>query len=624
MSGPPPVWVNDREHARDVARFVIEGDPYVNHLVAGAADELRILTHYEHWSFASAVADGGREALAAAVEALYLHLMADHQLFYEFELAYDVATGEQRVQLPAVTVRERKGTCIDLALLFLSALAQAKLAPVYVQLNRPGGGHALAAAGLAPPAKPKELLTLEEVRDHLKEDRLLVVECTGFVQGTPGRQHRVPFREARELVEGPSWAGWAVDVHRTWEGKEVTPLPPCAPPEQPWAGRAAGGPDPNALRAAVRPFAAYIREKTRDFVGREWAFRAIDRLLGDRARFPSGYVLITGEPGIGKSALAARLVQERGYVHHFNIAVEGVRSWREFATNVCAQLIVRYQLPRNWVPNDKSTNPVTLKELLQEAADRRKGEPLMVVIDALDEAEREEGANPLSLPFALPDGVYVVATTRPGDEYRPSVSSMEELALDGTSEDNRRDVRAHVAARLPRPGIRAWLRARSLGSEQFTELLCDRSQGNFMYLHFVLRAIEAGEFQEEGPEALPRGLRDYYRRHWEKMRRRGRRRFDQVYRPVVCVLAAAREAVSEEQVAEWTGLEEGQVHQVVQDWREFLHQERGEGRRPLYRVYHASFRDYLQEEVDPGLKTYHALIARSALRKVRGRKEGRA
>jgi hypothetical protein len=54
--------------------------------------------------------------LLAAVEAIYLHLMADHHLFYEFELAFNEATGEQTIQLPAVTVQEKKGACIDLIL----------------------------------------------------------------------------------------------------------------------------------------------------------------------------------------------------------------------------------------------------------------------------------------------------------------------------------------------------------------------------------------------------------------------------------------------------------------------------------------------------------------------------
>src|SRR5436309_5511519 len=185
MPDHAPVWTNDGKHDLEIARFVIEGDPFVNHLVAQAADELRILTHYEHWGFAAATQDGSSDVLSAAVEALYLHLMlmADHRLFYEFEAAFNVATGGQRIQLPAFTVQVKKGTCIDLAMLFLSCLAQAKLLPVYVQLNCSSGGHALAAAWIDPPDNRTEKLTLGEVRAHVRQNRLVVLECTGFVKG---------------------------------------------------------------------------------------------------------------------------------------------------------------------------------------------------------------------------------------------------------------------------------------------------------------------------------------------------------------------------------------------------------------------------------------------------------
>jgi hypothetical protein len=56
-------------------------------------------------------------------------------------------------------------------------------------------------------------------------------------------------------------------------------------------------------------FSTYIDERTRDFVGREWGFAAIDHWLAD----PDGprYFIITCEPGIGKVAIVARLTQIR-------------------------------------------------------------------------------------------------------------------------------------------------------------------------------------------------------------------------------------------------------------------------------------------------------------------------
>lgn len=64
------------------------------------------------------------------------------------------------------------------------------------------------------------------------------------------------------------------------------------------------------VRAAAFPqVPASVAEKTKDFVGRRWVLDQIDNWLdsGHSRRF-----LITGVPGSGKSALAARLVQLSG------------------------------------------------------------------------------------------------------------------------------------------------------------------------------------------------------------------------------------------------------------------------------------------------------------------------
>ena len=69
-------------------------------------------------------------------------------------------------------------------------------------------------------------------------------------------------------------------------------------------------PAPISKYIRVREFESLIKERTAGFVGRDFIFTAIDGFLSDHT-FPSGYIIIRGEPGIGKSALMGELVNRR-------------------------------------------------------------------------------------------------------------------------------------------------------------------------------------------------------------------------------------------------------------------------------------------------------------------------
>ncbi len=96
---------------------------------------------------------------------------------------------------------------------------------------------------------------------------------------------------------------------------------------------------------------------------------------------------------------------------------------------------------------------------------------------------------------------------------------------------------------------------------------------------------------------LPQGLRQYYQRHWLMMQQLTGERFTEEHQQIVCVLAATRESVGLEQIATWTKLSALRVKQVIDEWYEFLQRETNVDGTWVYRVYHASFRDFLDEEV---------------------------
>src|SRR5262249_35070767 len=95
-------------------------------------------------------------------------------------------------------------------------------------------------------------------------------------------------------------------------------------------------PAPLSSLIRAREFRALVDERTRSFVGRDFVFAAIDQSLRDDD-FASGYIVIQGEPGIGKTTLLGQLVKTRGYVHHFNVSGLGIQSAQAFLSNVCAQ-----------------------------------------------------------------------------------------------------------------------------------------------------------------------------------------------------------------------------------------------------------------------------------------------
>lgn len=382
-------------------------------------------------------------------------------------------------------------------------------------------------------------------------------------------------------------------------------------------------PAPISKFIRVREFESLIKERTAGFVGRDFIFTAIDGFLADAA-FPSGYIVIRGEPGIGKSALIGELVNRRGCVHHFNIAPQNIRTARDFLGNVCAQLVARYELDYDTLPPEAVQDSGFLSKLLSEVSLKTDNRPVVVLIDALDEAEDvglPSDANRLYLPAALPDGVFLIVTSREEHDFRLNVDRREDIYLRDDSPENLADVRqyvtnfiaGHQAAMAQR--IQQW----DVSEDEFVAIITEKSQGNFMYLVHVLRDISKGLLTQTNVDnirKLPQGLRAYYQRHWRTMKDQDPARFEKYYQPVVCLLATVREPVKIAQLVQWTHLEPTPITQVIQTWREFLNEDEDEYGEPLYRVYHASFQDFLQDEV--GLKQYHNQISQSALNKIPG------
>jgi hypothetical protein len=225
----------------------------------------------------------------------------------------------------------------------------------------------------------------------------------------------------------------------------------------------------------------------------------------------------------------------------------------------------------------------------------------------------------------LPDGVFIIVTSRPNFDDQLVVRRARPIYVDKKDPHNQEDVRTYIALFLAEhrekmgPHVAAW----GISEGIFFDILADKSEGNFMYLVHVLDDIRTGRLTRDNIgniQNLPQGLIAYYKRHWAVMQTRDEERFTSFYEPVVDYLGAACEPVSAEQLAEWTRLSPLRVREAIRELRPFLSEEPGPAGRLLYRIYHASFLDFLRDVV--GLEPFHQGIANTILSKIPSFRDG--
>ena len=354
-------------------------------------------------------------------------------------------------------------------------------------------------------------------------------------------------------------------------------------------------PAPVAESPGVRhPFQAVISEKTEGFVGREFVFQAIEEFLVSQ---PNGYFIIEAEPGVGKSAIAAEYVRRNECVAHFNVRSQGINRADQFLDSVCTQIISRYHLPYPSLPSDATRDGKFLAQLLGEVgAKLKRGERLVIVIDALDEVDQTDhsGANILYLPATLPKGIYILITRRPVTLPFTVNAPQQLFDLMAYQDESLQDIQTYIRGATQRQQLRAWIDAQELTVDEFIIQLADKSENNFMYLRYVLTEIERGVYRDFSMETLPQGLQAYYEEHWRRMGMMDKQR-KRTKIKIVYVLAELREPVSRQLIAEFASEDAFTVQEVLDQWEQFLRQEYVDG-QSCYSIYHLSFCDFLSRK----------------------------
>jgi WD40 repeat protein len=355
------------------------------------------------------------------------------------------------------------------------------------------------------------------------------------------------------------------------------------------------------------------RQRHERFVGRAELLARLDRLLigdgGDR------WVVVTGGPGMGKSALLAEWLLRRqaagaAVPHHF--IRRGEYDWDDptkLVGSLVAQLEAQFPALRESDADARRHPAARLAAVLARASARElapHGARLVILIDGLDEYDPPAGAavgNPLAafLPHALPEGVSLLCACRPKHRYVQMLEARDgelvRIDLDGpeAAADNEATVRAFWEREAPRLELDA----------RFVREAVACAGGNLQHAVTLRSHLAALPSARRRIEAIPRGLAALLDGAWQRIA------CEQHVVDGLGLLCAAREALTLDELgvaAGWAGAAERRA--FVDGARELLVESWRLDGQAEYRLHHDSIRAYVARAVGAlALRGYHAALA---------------
>ncbi len=310
-------------------------------------------------------------------------------------------------------------------------------------------------------------------------------------------------------------------------------------------------------------YGADIRVHFPGFTGRKWVFDEIDQWLAKPKT--SRIFGITGLAGTGKSAIAAYLCATREGVAAFHICRYGDKDKadpRRCVASIAYQLskqLPAYQQQLGALNNLESLiangnaqalfDQLILQPLAQVPDPGRK---VVIVIDALDEANAEDENDLASLIAGefgkSPDWLGLIVTTRPVREVTDPLQEMDGIDLETSRPENVDDIREYASKQLQPLTDNAELRASAATA------VADRSEGVFLYAHWVCEELKRGHLSVDEVEDFPQGLSgayyQFFQRQFPKLKD-----YQSDVEPVLGLLTAAYDFLRKEIVAEifkWT------------------------------------------------------------------------
>ena len=376
----------------------------------------------------------------------------------------------------------------------------------------------------------------------------------------------------------------------------------------------------------LRPldFSDYLARKRGGFVGREWLFDEIDLW---RYQSAERALLVTGDPGAGKSSIVAQLAHTNpgGQVIAYYFCQSNERetlSPARFVQSVAAMIAsrlpayaeqfevpaVREALDEQRCERDPGGSFLAgILQPLQKLPDPGEGVRYLLV-DALDEALLHGGDTNILDVLAerierFPPWLRLVATTRNEPSVLQRLSGLRPKRLDAADPRNLADLGAWIRHRLLEPTLAEQLVESRAIADRVVAALLEKSTGNFLYAVNALNGIERGFYSFAQLAALPPGLDGLYLDFFRRLfGREGTAEGEAAYaraRPLLQVLTAAIEPLSRAELAAASGLDaEEELPRLLRQLAQLhVRRVRPNGEETIA-FYHKSIADWLVSNPD--------------------------
>lgn len=364
-------------------------------------------------------------------------------------------------------------------------------------------------------------------------------------------------------------------------------------------------------------FRHLIEELTENFKGRKVEIQKIEKLINQKK---NGWIFVFGNPGLGKSALLAKILEPRNtYTSMFQ---DDIQSTNQLDPENF--YVIRYFIKRNletarienlldYLFNQLETNVFqtnisigqtlesksqALKQQLQIISKHLHDKKLVLIIDGLDELLDRNKEYLSLLPTNLYKNIIFIYSSRFRPEIEKLQSSLpveltERIDLEGLTKD---DIRAMISEVANKYEI----------EKDYINYIDVRSEGNPLYVNLLCMALDNKEMNLNDYEILPHKHEKFITFYKGIMNRFKEQKNGAFSLKVLFTIACAEDYLSTKQLQLILGpVDITEVEDAILTIREVLIQESG---RECYQLFHTTFLEFLEEYYFDELRESHQKI----------------